>query len=142
MVKKVLSKDNLEKAKALQIVKMALEKQAHQPVVLDVRGMSSVCDYFVICSGETGRQVQAIGDNIVKLSREAGFSVHHQEIDESCNWLLIDFFDVVVHIFTDEARKYYNLEYLWREAKAVSGKPKPKNKKPAKKIPLKRSRRK
>ena len=141
MAKKIVSRDDPIKEKVLKLVKLALEKQAHQPMVLDVRGMSSVCDYFVICSGETGRQVQAIGDNILKHSREAGFTVHHKEIDEGSNWFLIDMFDVVVHIFTDEARKYYNLEYLWREAKAVTRKLKSKNKKPAKKSHLTRSRR-
>jgi len=142
MAKKNVLANNPLKEKVLKLVRLAVEKQAHQPVVLDIRGLSSLCDYFVICSGETGRQVQAIGDNILEHSREAGFTVHHSEADDAYNWLLIDFFDVVVHIFTDEARKHYNLEYLWREAKAVMSKPKPKNKKLTKKSHLKRSRRK
>ena len=142
MAKKIISKNDPTKEKALKLVKLALEKQAHDPVVLDIRGMSSLCDYFVICSGETGRQVQAIGDNILKHSREAGFTVHHSEADDAYSWVLVDLFDVVVHIFTDEARKHYNLEYLWREARAVKGKAKLKAKKSAKKLPAKRSRRK
>ena len=142
MAKKITSTNNPAKEKALKLVKLALEKQAHQPVVLDVRGMSSLCDYFVICSGETGRQVQAIGDNITKQGREAGLNVHHSETDEGYSWVLIDLFDVVVHIFTDEARKYYNLEYLWREAKAVKPAGKVKTKKPAARSKPKRSARK
>ena len=97
---------------------------------------------FVICSGETGRQVQAIADNINHKAKETGLSVHHSEADEGYSWVLVDLFDVVVHIFTDEARKYYNLEYLWREAKAVTGKSKRKIKRPAKKSRAKRSSRK
>jgi len=146
MVKKSISAstDNSAKDKALKLVKIVLEKQAHDPVVLDIRGMSSLCDYFVICSGETGRQVQAIGENIKHRAKEEGLVVHHSESDDVYDWLLVDLFDVVVHIFTDEARKYYNLEYLWREAKAVkpAAKPKAKTKKPATKSKPKSSRRK
>ena len=88
--------------------------------MLDVRQMSDLCDYFVICSGETGIQVKAIYDEIVKRSRENGFVIHHSEDDTESSWILVDFFDVIVHIFVDEARRYYDLEYLWRNAKKVT----------------------
>ena len=107
------------KDKALQVVEIALEKKAIRPVVLDVREFFNLYDYFVICSAETSRQVKAISDEIAKKCRESGIHIHHREKDESFQWTLIDLFDVVVHVFLEEARDFYNLEYLWRDAKKV-----------------------
>ena len=107
------------KDKALQVVEITLEKKAIRPVVLDVREFFNLYDYFVICSAETSRQVKAISDEIAKKCRESGIHIHHREKDESFQWTLIDLFDVVVHVFLEEARDFYNLEYLWRDAKKV-----------------------
>ena len=114
MAKKADSKE-----KALQIVRIALEKKAIHPVVLDVREFFNLYDYFVICSAETSRQVKAIAEEIAKKCRESGVDIHHREKDESFQWMLIDLFDVVVHVFLEEARDFYNLEYLWRDAKKI-----------------------
>jgi ribosome-associated protein len=96
-----------------------LSKKADNPIILDVRGLSDLCEYFVICSGETGIQVRAIYEEVIKCSKENNFIIHHSEDDIESRWILVDFFDVILHIFIDEARKYYNLEYLWRNAKQI-----------------------
>jgi ribosome-associated protein len=103
-----------------------LTKHAIKPVILDVRGKCGICDYFVICSGETGVQTQAIAREVAARCKENGFAVHHYEEDAESRWILVDLFDVMVHIFTPEARLFYNLEYLWAGARKVRV---PKNKK-------------
>ncbi len=110
---------NPARAKALRLVAMMEEKKAQDIKVLDIKGMSMVCDCFVLCSGETSRQVQAISDHLLKACPAEGMRVRHSEVDEGYTWVLVDLGDVVAHIFTVETRKFYDLEYLWREAKPV-----------------------
>ena len=100
--------------------------------MLDVREVSNLCDYFVICSGETSQQIKAIYKAVVKKCSEFGFDIHHHEADETSHWLLIDFFDVILHIFLNEAREFYNLENLWSHAKRVGMQKRKKNKKNSK----------
>ena len=102
--------------KALRIVEAVLDKQAKNPVVLDVRGISTLCDYFVVCAGETGRQVQAIAEGI---KRADGIDVGHVEADEDGNWIMVDCSDVIVHAFTEGTRVRYDLENLWKKAKQI-----------------------
>ncbi len=90
------------------------EKKAKKPIILAVGKKGGFCDYFVICSAETHVQVEAITDWVLKKSRELNYEPHHLENDLVYSWVLIDFFDVVLHIFTDQLRAFYNLEYLWR----------------------------
>lgn len=105
------------------MAEIVLEKKARKPVVLNVTGICGLCEYFVICSAETARQAQAIYEAIWKYCKEEKIIIHHRESDLSSQWILVDFFDVVIHIFTDAARNFYNLEYLWREAKKVRLRP-------------------
>jgi ribosome-associated protein len=107
------------KEKALIIAEAAAEKKANDPVVLDVRSATNLCDYFVICSAETSTQLRAIHKNIQRKSAQYKLDIHHSEQDEEPQWILVDCFDVVVHIFLDEARSFYNLENLWSTAKQV-----------------------
>jgi len=95
------------------IVNLALNKKAIELNVLDVRGLSSITDYFVICSGRSEPQVKAIGDHIRKGTTK---KPHHIEGYENQNWILLDYFDILVHIFKKEERKYYNIERLWADA--------------------------
>lgn len=108
------------KDKAFRLVSMALEKKADNPVVLEVGGLSNFCDYFVICSGHSAVHVRAIFEGIVRLAKKEEFGTFHREDDKTSEWLLIDFFDVVMHIFSEEKRRYYDLEHLWREAEIIS----------------------
>ena len=80
---------------------------------MDVRGLSSVTDFFVICSGDSEPQVKAIADNI---RRRTPHKPRHLEGYENLNWVLLDYFDVVVHVFRKDDRDYYNIEKLWADA--------------------------
>ena len=96
-----------------QIVNLAQEKKAVQLVAMDVRSLSSITDYFVICSGDSEPQVKAIADNIRKGTPK---KPNHLEGYENLNWVLMDYFDVVVHVFGKDDRGYYNIEKLWADA--------------------------
>ena len=96
-----------------QIIDLALDKKAIELIAMDVRGLSSVTDFFVICSGDSEPQVKAIADNI---RRGAPHKPRHLEGYENLNWVLLDYFDVVVHVFRKDDRDYYNIEKLWADA--------------------------
>jgi len=110
---------NTARENAVRFVRWALEKKALRPVVLDVRRDSNFCDYFVILSGESGVQVRAIYNALIDNASLEHLSVEHTEDDGENRWLLIDCIDVVVHVFLEEERKYYDLEYLWKKARRV-----------------------
>jgi len=89
-------------------------------VVLDVGKQLVIYKHFIICSGENERHVRALYDELFKACQASGIAVHHREDDGGeSRWLVIDCFDVLVHIFTPESREFYNLEYLWRDAKNI-----------------------
>lgn len=97
----------------------ATEKKAIDTVVLDLREIASFTDYFIIVSGTNERQVQAISDEVVDTLKKAGEPVLRVEGYKTAEWILLDCGDFVVHIFGDKARKFYDLERLWRESKRV-----------------------
>lgn len=94
----------------------AAEKKAIDPTVLDLRGISTFTDFFVIFTGANRRQVQAISDEIVEQLKRHGSPASRVEGYQNAEWILIDFGDFVVHVFDDKARRFYDLERLWREA--------------------------
>lgn len=96
-----------------EIVELALQKKANDLVALDVRGLSSITDYFIICSADSEPHVKAISDSIRKGTPH---KPRHLEGYENLCWVLIDYFDIVVHIFKNDERDYYNLERLWADA--------------------------
>jgi ribosome-associated protein len=89
-------------------------------VVLDVRGISPVTDFFVIGTGTSARQMSTVADAVEELGREQGNKPISRSVDE--HWILLDYVDVVLHVFSDEARHFYDLESLWGEAKRVEWK--------------------
>jgi len=97
-------------------VEAASEKQANDIVMLDVRGLCSFADYFVICSGESDRQIEAIWRGIDEVLRSKGVTPHHKEGNPDSGWLLGDFEAVIVHIFGSTERDYYQLDKLWDKA--------------------------
>jgi ribosome-associated protein len=100
-----------------EIARLAADKKAIDVVELDLRGVLGYTDYFLICSGNTTRQTKAIHDGILEgLKREHGTIPRRVEGAGRADWILMDYLDVVVHIFTPEARDYYRLERLWGEA--------------------------
>ncbi len=88
-------------------------------MLLDVREVCSFADYFVICSGDSGRQVKAIYDEVGQALKDEGVLPHHHEGTVDSGWLLLDFGGVIVHIFTPFEREYYQLDELWSQAKLV-----------------------
>ena len=96
-----------------QILSLALDKKAGRVVVFDVRGLSSLTDFFIICHGDSEPQVKAITDHIRKGTKK---KPKHLEGYENQNWILLDYFDVVVHIFKKNEREYYGIERLWADA--------------------------
>jgi ribosome-associated protein len=106
-------------ALADRIAEIASDKKATDIRVLDLRGVVGYTDFFVICSGNTERQTKAIHDGIhEQLKKEHGLLPRRVEGDRESRWVLMDYLDCVVHIFTPEAREYYRLEQLWGEAPA------------------------
>ncbi|MDT7604137.1 MAG: ribosome-associated protein [Acidobacteriota bacterium] len=95
------------------------DKKALDMVVLDVREVASFTDYFLIASGTSTRQVQAIADEVVERLKSAGRRAARVEGYRNAEWVLIDFGDFVFHIFEDKARRFYDLERLWRDAARV-----------------------
>jgi ribosome-associated protein len=100
-----------------EIARLAADKKALEVVELDLRGVLGYTDYFLICSGNTSRQTKAIHDGILEgLKREHDTLPRRVEGASRADWILMDYLDVVVHIFTPQARDYYRLEQLWGEA--------------------------
>ncbi len=101
------------------IARYAEDKKAIDVVELDLRGVLGYTDYFVVCSGNTGRQAKAIHDGIAEgLKHEHDLTPRRVEGSAQAGWILMDYLDVVVHIFTPETREFYRLEQLWGEAPA------------------------
>jgi len=105
--------------RVLAALHAAAEKKAIEPVVLDLREIASFTDYFVIVSGANERQVQAISDEIYESLKKAGHAAARVEGYKTAEWILLDYGDFVVHVFEQKARKFYDLERLWRESKRV-----------------------
>jgi ribosome-associated protein len=100
-----------------EIARLAGDKKAIELVELDLRGVLGYTDYFLICSGNTTRQTKAIHDGILEgLKREHGTIPRRVEGASRADWILMDYLDVVVHIFTAATREFYRLEQLWGEA--------------------------
>ena len=110
-------KTQLTAAEAARLaVDVASEKQATDIVMLDMRGPSAFTDYFVILSAESRRQMQGLLEDIDGALDSAGMTLHHQEGTTDGGWVLMDYGDLVVHLFAPEEREYYHLEQLWSQA--------------------------
>jgi ribosome-associated protein len=99
-----------------RILDLAHERKAHDITVLDLRGISSATDWFVIASGTSDVQVRAIGENILEVMKAEGEAAGHVEGLSAGRWVLLDYIDVVVHVFHPHARTFYQLESLWGDA--------------------------
>ena len=109
--------ETLDKGRfCLSIIK---ERKALDPVMFDVGGMTSIADYFIITSGNSSRQVQAIARHLTRRMREEGYKSYGIEGEQEGHWVLIDYGDIVIHIFYQPVREFYDLEGLWIEAPRV-----------------------
>jgi ribosome-associated protein len=101
-------------------VEAAQDKQAVDITVLNLSGAGAFAEYFLLCSGQSQPQIQAIGESIEERLEREGRRVVHREGKSSAEWVLLDYGDFVVHIFSERARQYYDLERLWRSAERVT----------------------
>ena len=100
-------------------LRAAADKKALDLTVLDLRGIASFTDFFVIASGTNRRQVQAISDEVVEQLKHSGTRAGRVEGYQTAEWVLVDYGDFIVHVFDEKARRFYDLERLWREAKRI-----------------------
>jgi ribosome-associated protein len=104
---------------ALTAARSADKARALELVILDVRSLTSVCDYFVICHGRSATHVRAAADQIEEGMKQHDIPRHHREGRAQANWIVLDYMGVVVHIFSEELRAFYELERLWGDAPRV-----------------------
>ena len=95
------------------------EKKAQDVKIIDIEHISTVADYFVIASGTNRNQVQAMADNVEEMLGKAGFEPKQIEGYQNANWILMDYGDVVLHLFDEENRLFYDLERIWRDGKLI-----------------------
>lgn len=103
---------------AENVANLIFEKKGTDVKLIDLSEVSSIADFFVLCSADSNTQVKSIADNVEKSLRDDGIKVWHKEGYQALQWVLLDYVDVVVHIFYKEARSYYSLEKLWADAPA------------------------
>ena len=104
---------------ARRIVDVASSKQASDILLLDVREVANFADYLVIMNADNRRQMGALTEEVVASLKQEGVRLHHLEGTGDSGWMLLDYFDVIVHIFSPEQRAYYGLEQVWRGGKPV-----------------------
>ncbi|NNK47308.1 MAG: ribosome silencing factor [Gemmatimonadetes bacterium] len=113
--------EHLERPEEVTVaVDAALERNARQSVLLDLRGVSDATDWFLIASGDSDTHARAIADNLIDRLREAGYRPAGVEGKGAGNWILLDYITLVIHIFLPRVRDYYDLERLWGDAPALA----------------------
>jgi ribosome-associated protein len=113
------SREDSSTQKALNCARAAIDKKAENVKILDLTEISGFTDYFVICSGMSDRQVKAIADSVEHVMEKSGLELISSEGYSDGRWVLMDFGDIVVHVFLDALREYYDLENLWTDAPRV-----------------------
>lgn len=112
--------DNRSKTMAKLAVQALEDKKGEDIKVIDITGVSVIADYFIIASGTNKNQVQALADNVEETLGRAGYPSRQIEGFQTANWILMDFGDIIVHVFDSENRLFYDLERIWRDGKMVS----------------------
>lgn len=104
---------------AKNLIRFISEKKGQDITILDVRGLTDVTDYFVLVSTESDVQAKAISDYLEEKSKHSAYRLWHKEGYKNLNWIILDYVDVVVHIFKPQVREYYSLERLWGDARII-----------------------
>ena len=113
-------KKNDLKSQVAAAIQACLDKKAEELSILEMeKGSGAFTDYFVLCSGTNPRQVQAIADEVELRLKAAGLRAAHVEGYKQAEWILVDYVDFIVHVFSEKARKFYDLERLWKTAKRL-----------------------
>lgn len=108
------------KEMALTVFRALEDKKGQEIQVIDISKVSCIADYFVIASGSNGNQVQAMCDNVEEEMAKKGYEPTSREGYQSAQWILLDYKDVVVHVFSQEDRRFYDIERVWRDGKFLS----------------------
>lgn len=115
-----MAKKNNLKQQVSQAISACVEKKAEDVAILEMeKGSGAFTDYFVVCSGTNPRQIQAISDEVEQRLEKVGLHPAHVEGYKQAEWVLLDYVDFVVHVFSQKARKYYDLERLWKAARRL-----------------------
>ncbi len=113
----------MENNKSKEMAKLAIhaleDKKAEEIRVIDISEVSVIADYFIIANGTNKSQIQALSDNVEETLGKAGYPMRQIEGYQNANWVLLDFHDVIIHIFDKENRLYYDLERIWRDGKPI-----------------------
>ncbi|MGN0152615.1 MAG: ribosome silencing factor [Wujia sp.] len=107
-----------------ELVKIAVEaledKKGHDIRILDIHHISSMGDYFIIADGANRNQVQAMCDSVEEKMAESGAHLKNREGYSNGGWILLDYYDIIIHIFSEEERSFYDLEHIWRDGNIIS----------------------
>lgn len=104
---------------AIRLARLAADDKCDEVTLLDVRGLSQICDYLLIASGTSDRQMKAVAQHMEDLGKERGTPPFRSNRDEATTWVVVDFVETVVHLFEPSQRLYYDLEGLWADGKPV-----------------------
>lgn len=115
-VKKVKAEISESQKLARELAELTLSKKAVDVKILDLRGLTTIADFFIVCTGGSDTQVKAIADSVVEGAKAIGERPWHKEGLALRNWVLLDYVDVVVHVFLKDTREFYSLEKLWGDA--------------------------
>lgn len=107
------------KALSLEVFKILDDKKGHDIKVLDVQGLTSISDYFIIATGTSTKHATAMAESVEEELSAQGIEPSHKEGHRTGEWILLDYLDVIVHVFTGETREFYKLEKMWKDAEIV-----------------------
>lgn len=110
------------RAFAVEVARLLDDRHCEDVVVLDVRDLSQVCDYVLVATGTSDRQMKSIADEIADVGKAGGHAAFRTSVDPTATWIVVDFVDVVTHLFEPNQRAYYDIEALWSDAPRVSWK--------------------
>lgn len=107
------------KALSMEVFKALDDKKGHNITVMDVQHITSIADYFVLATGTSTKHATSLADSVEDELSKMGLEPAHKEGHQSGDWILLDYLDVIVHVFTQETREFYNLEKMWKEAEIL-----------------------